>query len=65
MNWKAGFESMTFDNEFKTRPAAWDWILGNNGMEGPHDRPGKTDGVRSRHNKLAELRRKGWKVSRA
>ena len=60
--WTPTFKGESFQN-FTTRSEAWDWILQKNGMALFNDRPGMDPGVRSRHNKLAELRRAGWVVS--
>ena len=60
--WNATFNGVASPN-FASRPLAWDWVLEKNGMALFNDRPGMDPGVRSRHNKLAELRRAGWKVT--
>ena len=60
--WTATFNGEQRKN-FQSRPLAWDWVLMENGMAFLNDRPGVNPGVRSRHNKLAELRRAGWKVT--
>ena len=60
--WTATFNG-EFQKNFPSRPSAWDWILEKNGMALFDDRPGMDPGARSRHNKLAELRRAGWVVT--
>lgn len=59
--WTPSFNGESFKN-FQSRSLAWDWVLERNGMAFRSDRPGMDPGVRSRHNKLAELRRAGWAV---